>query len=97
MDESDREIAEKLQAIVLANAPELTPKTWYGMVGWAKDGKVIVFFQDARKFKTRYATLGFNEGAQLDDGNMWATAYALTALTGAEEKKIAALMKKIAS
>src|SRR5688572_7583557 len=96
MGESDRVMAERIHAIVMKTAPELTPKTWYGMPGWAKDGKVVCFFQSASKFKTRYATFGFNEVANLDEGNMWPTAFALTKLTAAEEKKIAALVKKAA-
>ncbi len=94
--EPDRVMAEKLQALVKANAPTLSSKLWYGMPGWAKDGKIVCFFQPAAKFKTRYATLGFNDPANLDDGNMWPTAFALTKLTAADEKKIAALVKKAA-
>jgi uncharacterized protein YdhG (YjbR/CyaY superfamily) len=94
--EPDRVMAEKLQALVKANAPTLSSKLWYGMPGWAKDGKIVCFFQPASKFKTRYATLGFNDPANLDDGNMWPTAFALTKLTAADEKKIAALVKKAA-
>jgi len=94
--EPDRVMAEKLQALVKANAPTLSSKLWYGMPGWAKDGKIVCFFQPAAKFKSRYATFGFNDPANLDDGNMWPTAFALTKLTAADEKKIAALLKKAA-
>ena len=94
MSEPDRALAERLHAIVTAAAPELSPKTWYGMPGYARDGKVLCFFQSASKFKTRYATLGFNEQANLDDGAMWPTAYALTELGEAEEAAVTALIKK---
>jgi uncharacterized protein YdhG (YjbR/CyaY superfamily) len=94
MPEPERAMAERLQAVIKANAPELTPKLWYGMPGWAKDGKVLCFFQSAQKFKTRYATLGFNEIAKLDDGTMWPTAFALTELTADDEATIATLVKK---
>ena len=87
-------MAERLHAIVKASAPDLAPKTWYGMPAYAKDGKVVCFFQSAQKFKSRYATLGFSDEANLDDGAMWPTAFALKELTPAEEKKIAALVKK---
>jgi uncharacterized protein YdhG (YjbR/CyaY superfamily) len=97
MSESDRAMAERIHAIVKSSAPALTSKTWYGMPGYAKDGKVVCFFQPAEKFKSRYATLGFNDGANLDDGAMWPTAFALTKLTAAAEKKIAELVKKAAS
>ncbi len=97
MSDSDRAMAERIHAIVKASAPTLTSKTWYGMPGYAKDGKVVCFFQPAEKFKSRYATLGFNDVANLDDGAMWPTAFALTKLTAATEKKIAALVKKAAS
>jgi uncharacterized protein YdhG (YjbR/CyaY superfamily) len=90
-------MAEKLHALVKANAPSLTAKLWYGMPGWARDGKIVCFFQPAAKFGTRYATFGFNDPANLDEGNMWPTAYALTKLTAADEKKITALVKKAAS
>jgi uncharacterized protein YdhG (YjbR/CyaY superfamily) len=91
----DRTLAEGIHAIVKANAPGLSPKTWYGMPAYAdKDGKIVCFFTSAAKFKSRYATFGFNEAAKLDDGNMWPTSFALTKLTAAEEKKIAALVKK---
>jgi uncharacterized protein YdhG (YjbR/CyaY superfamily) len=94
LSDADRAIAERLHAIVKENAPELTAKTYYGMPGWAKDGKILVFFQPADKFKTRYGTLGFQDNAQLDDGDLWPAAYALPKLTAAGEKKIAALIKK---
>ena len=87
-------MAERLHEIIMANAPTLTPKTWYGMPAYARDGKVICFFQSADKFKARYATFGFNEDAQLDDGDMWPTSFALLALTAAAEKTIAALVRK---
>ena len=93
----DRAIAERLHAIVKANAPMLAPKLWYGMPAYAKDGKVVCFFQNAQKFKTRYATLGFSDKANLDEGNMWPTAFALTKLTGADERRIRALVKKAVS
>ena len=96
MDGPDREMAERIHAIVRASAPDLTPKTWYGMPAYAKDGKVVCFFQDAKKFKARYATLGFNDAANLDDGTMWPTAFALTTLTAADEKRIGELVKKAA-
>ncbi|MFP9139526.1 iron chaperone [Devosia sp. XGJD_8] len=95
MDASDRAIAERLHGLVKENAPELSPKTWYGMPAWANaDGKVVCFFTAAGKFKTRYASFGFQEDARLDDGSMWPTAFALTRLTEADEKRIAALLKK---
>jgi uncharacterized protein YdhG (YjbR/CyaY superfamily) len=97
MPESDRAIAERLHAIVKATAPELAPKTWYGMPAYARNGKVVCFFQGAHKFKSRYATVGFSDAANLDDGAMWPTAFALTKLTGREEAKIAALLKKAVS
>jgi uncharacterized protein YdhG (YjbR/CyaY superfamily) len=97
LEEPDRVMAEKLHALVKANAPTLSSKLWYGMPGWAKDGKIVCFFQPAAKFNSRYATFGFNDPANLDDGNMWPTAFALTKLTAADEKKIAALVKKAAS
>jgi uncharacterized protein YdhG (YjbR/CyaY superfamily) len=93
MPKADRVMAERLHAIVKAAAPDLTPRTWYGMPAYAKDGKVVCFFQSAQKFKSRYATLGFSDRANLDKGVMWPTAYALKELTPAEEKKIAALVK----
>lgn len=97
MQEPDRVIAERVHAIVMATAPSLTPKTWYGMPAYTKDGKNICFFQPAAKFKSRYATLGFEAAANLDDGNMWPTAYALTELTAAEEKRIAELVRQAVS
>ena len=97
MREPDRAMAERIHAIVKANAPALMPKTWYGMPAYAKDGKVLCFFQSAQKFKTRYATFGFEEAANLDEGSMWPTSYALTKLTAADEKRIGALVKKAVS
>jgi uncharacterized protein YdhG (YjbR/CyaY superfamily) len=97
MPEPDRVMAEQLHAIVKASAPDLSPKTWYGMPAYAKDGKVVCYFQSAHKFDSRYATFGFNDTANLDDGTMWPTSFALRKLTAADEKKIAALVKKAAS
>ncbi len=97
MPEPERAMAERLHAIIKASAPDLTPKLWYGMPGWAKGGKVLCFFQSAQKFKTRYATFGFNEIANLDEGTMWPTSFALIELTPADEATIAALVKKAAS
>jgi uncharacterized protein YdhG (YjbR/CyaY superfamily) len=97
LSDSDREMAEAIHAVVVAAAPDLGPRLWYGMPAYAKGGKVVCFFQPAAKFKARYATLGFNDPANLDDGAMWPTAYALTTVTAAEEKKIAALVKRAAS
>lgn len=97
MPASDRVMAERIHAIVKANAPELEPKTWYGMPAWAKDGKVVCFFKAADKFKSRYAIFGFEEEARLDDGSMWATSWALTKLTPVDEAKIADLVKKAVS
>ena len=98
MPKSDRDMAEKIHAIVSDVAPELSPKTWYGMPAYANtDGKVVCFFKSAEKFKSRYATFGFEEAANLDDGAMWPTSYALTKLTDADEKKIRAMVKKAAS
>jgi len=97
MPEPDRAMGERLHAIITASAPALSPKTWYGMPAYAKDGKVVCFFQAAQKFKTRYATFGFNDTANLDDGAMWPVAFALTGLTAADEARIAALVKKAAS
>lgn len=94
MEEPDRSMAERIHAIVKANAPPLAPKTWYGMPAYAKDGKVVCFFQSAQKFGARYATLGFNDTAQLDEGAMWPTAFALKGLTAAEEARIAELVKR---
>jgi uncharacterized protein YdhG (YjbR/CyaY superfamily) len=97
MKGSDRAMAKRLHAIVTASAPALWPKTWYGMPAYATDGKIVCFFQSAQKFHSRYATFGFNDTAKLDDGAMWATAFALKELTAAEERKIAALVKKAVS
>ena len=97
MGESDRALGERLHAIITASAPALTPKLWYGMPAYAKDGKVVCFFQCAQKFKTRYATLGFNDTARLDDGAMWPVAYALTELTAADEARIGALVQQAVS
>jgi uncharacterized protein YdhG (YjbR/CyaY superfamily) len=97
MPEPDRAMATKLHAIITASAPDLAPKTWYGMPAYTKDGKVVCFFQSADKFKARYATLGFNDEANLDDGAMWPTSFALKDLTAAEEKKIRTLVKKAVS
>jgi uncharacterized protein YdhG (YjbR/CyaY superfamily) len=94
MPPSDRAIAERIHAIVSENAPDLFPSTWYGMPAYKRNGKVICFFQAADKFKARYATFGFDQEASLDEGSMWPTAYALTKLTAADEKKIAAMVKK---
>jgi uncharacterized protein YdhG (YjbR/CyaY superfamily) len=96
MPKADRVMAEGFHAIVTANAPALSPKTWYGMPAYARDGKIVCFFKSADKFKSRYATIGFEESASLDDGAMWPTSFALTELTPAGEKKIAALVKKAA-
>jgi uncharacterized protein YdhG (YjbR/CyaY superfamily) len=93
----DRAMAKRLHAIVTATAPDLWPKTWYGMPAYAQDGKVVCFFTPASKFKERYATFGFNATAKLDDGNMWPTSFALKKLTTADEKKIAALVRKAVS
>ena len=97
MKGNDRAMAKRLHAIVKANAPGLSPKTWYGMPAYARDGKVVCFFKCAEKFKSRYATLGFGEEANLDDGAMWPTDFALKKLTDSEEKKIVALVKKAVS
>jgi uncharacterized protein YdhG (YjbR/CyaY superfamily) len=97
MKGKDRAMAERVHAIVTAAAPGLSPKTWYGMPAYAKDGKIICFFQSAEKFDARYATFGFSDEAMIDQGVMWPTSWALTDLTAAEEKKIAALMKKATS
>ena len=94
MKGSDRVMAKRIHAIVQASAPDLWPKTWYGMPAYAKDGKVVCFFKSAEKFDSRYATFGFEEAANLDDGSMWPTSFALKKLTAADEKKIAALVKK---
>ncbi|GAA2208703.1 DUF1801 domain-containing protein [Nonomuraea monospora] len=95
--EPDRIMAERIHAIVKENAPELTPRLWYGQPAYSKNGKLVCFFQPAAKFKTRYATLGFNDAANLDEGAMWATAYALTDLTPDAEARIASLVKQAAS
>jgi uncharacterized protein YdhG (YjbR/CyaY superfamily) len=96
MQKSDRAMAERVHAVIKSSAPALSPKTWYGMPAYARDGKIVVFFQPAQKFKTRYATLGFNDPAHLDDGTIWPTAYAVLEVTPAVEAKIAALVKKAA-
>jgi uncharacterized protein YdhG (YjbR/CyaY superfamily) len=93
MDAGDRAMAERLHTLVKATAPELSPKTWYGMPAYAKDGKVVCFFQGAKKFKTRYATLGFSDTANLDDGDMWPSAFALKAWTPAVEERVSELVK----
>jgi uncharacterized protein YdhG (YjbR/CyaY superfamily) len=97
MPEPDRTMAERLHAIVKASAPGLSPRTWYGMPAYAKDGKVVCFFQSAHKFKARYATFGFSDQANLDKGAMWPTAFALDTLTAAEEARISALVKQAVS
>ena len=97
MEAEDRAMAEKLHDIISASAPELFPKTWYGMPAYAKNGKVVCFFQSAQKFNSRYSTLGFSDSANLDEGAMWPTSFALKKLTKAEEKSIAALVKKAIS
>src|SRR5881296_175911 len=97
MPKPDRAMAERLHAIIKASAPALSPRTWYGMPAYAKDGNVVCFFQSAQKFKARYATFGFSDKANLDEGAMWPTAFALTELTTAEEVRIAALVKKAVS
>jgi uncharacterized protein YdhG (YjbR/CyaY superfamily) len=97
MPQPDRAMAERLHEIVTASAPALSPKTWYGMPAYAKDGKVVCFFKPAEKFNSRYATFGFEEAANLDEGSMWVTSFALKQLTAADEKKIAALVKKAVS
>jgi uncharacterized protein YdhG (YjbR/CyaY superfamily) len=97
MPESDRVMAERIHAIVRDTAPELTPRTWYGMPAYSKDGKVLCYFRSAQKFKTRYATFGFSDKANLDDGGMWPTDYALKKLTAADEKRVVALVKQAVS
>ena len=97
MPEPDRALGERIHAIVKASAPALSPKTWYGMPAYATDGKVVCFFQSAHKFKSRYATFGFSDEANLDEGAMWPTAFALTELTAADEARIGALVKKAVS
>ena len=94
MPEPDRAMAERLHAIIKASAPELSPKTWYGMPAYAKDGKIVCFFQSAEKFGSRYATFGFSDEANIDQGAMWPTSWALKELTAAEEKKIVTLVQK---
>jgi uncharacterized protein YdhG (YjbR/CyaY superfamily) len=96
MKEPDRGMAKRIHSIVKATAPTLAPTTWYGMPAYSKDGKAVLFFQDAAKFKARYATFGFNDNASLDEGDMWATSFALKAITPATEAKIAALVRKAA-
>ena len=97
MEGSDREIGERLHAIITAAAPDLAPRTWYGMPAYAKDGTVLCFFQPAARFKSRYVTLGFNSSANLDEGAMWPVAFALTQVTATDEKKIRALVKRSVS
>jgi uncharacterized protein YdhG (YjbR/CyaY superfamily) len=97
MDDSDRVMAERVHAVVTASAPQLTPKLWYGMPAYALDGKVVCFFQSAAKFKARYATLGFNDPANLDEGSMWATGFALAKVTPEVEERIAALVRQAVS
>lgn len=94
MHEADRVMAQRVHALIKANAPSLTPRLWYGMPAYARNGKLVCHFQSAQKFKTRYATLGFSDSAKLDEGNMWPNAYALTKVTSAEEEKIIALLKR---
>ena len=94
MDPADRALGQRIHAIVKANAPQLTPRLWYGMPAYAKDDKVVCFFQDAKKFKARYSTFGFSDKASLDDGNLWPTSFALTKLTAADEARLAALVRK---
>jgi uncharacterized protein YdhG (YjbR/CyaY superfamily) len=97
LPEPDRAMAERLHALITAGAPALSPKTWYGMPAYARDGKVVCFFQSAQKFKTRYATFGFSDAANLDEGSLWPVAFALKELTAAEEKRILALVKRAVS
>jgi hypothetical protein len=97
MAEPDRTMAKRLHALIMASAPALSPRLWYGMPAYAKNGKVVCHFQDAQKFKTRYATLGFSDAANLDEGRMWPVAYALKELTAADEARITALVKKAVS
>jgi uncharacterized protein YdhG (YjbR/CyaY superfamily) len=97
MPEPDRAMAKRFHAIIKASAPALSPKTWYGMPAYAKDGKIVCYFQSAQKFKSRYATFGFNDAANLDEGAMWPTSFALTELTATEEARISALVKKAVS
>ena len=97
LSDSDRAMAERVHAIVMKAAPGLAPRTWYGMPAYAKDGKVVCFFQGAAKFKARYATIGFSDRANLDEGNMWPTAFALTKLTKADEQRLAELVQQAVS
>ena len=97
LPEPDRAMAERLHALITAGAPALSPKTWYGMPAYARDGKVVCFFQSAQKFRTRYATFGFSDAANLDEGSLWPVAFALKELTAAEEKRILALVKRAVS
>jgi uncharacterized protein YdhG (YjbR/CyaY superfamily) len=97
MPDSDRALAERIHAVVKTSAPDLAPRTWYGMPAYAKDDKVLCFFRSAHKFKDRYATFGFNDVANLDDGSMWPTSFALTKLTAADENRIRALVKRAVS
>jgi uncharacterized protein YdhG (YjbR/CyaY superfamily) len=94
MSEPDRSMAERIHAIIQANAPDLMPKTWYGMPAYARDGKVVCYFQSGQKYESRYSTFGFNDTANIDDGSMWPVSFALKELTAADEAKIAALVKK---
>jgi len=97
MKGSDRELGKRLHQIIMKTAPDLTPRLWYGMPAYSRDGNVVCFFQDAAKFKTRYATLGFSDEANLDEGNLWPVAFALNVLAAADEEKIAALVRKAVS
>jgi uncharacterized protein YdhG (YjbR/CyaY superfamily) len=97
MPEPDRVMAERLHAIIKAGAPTLSPRTWYGMPAYANDGKIVCFFQSAQKFKSRYATFGFQQAANLDEGDMWPTSFALKRLTAADEARISALVKRAVS
>ena len=97
MSGTDRTVGERLHAVILSAAPDLSPKTWYRMPAYARDGKIVCFFRSAAKFKERYMTLGFNDSAKLDDGNLWPISYALTKLTATEEAKVTALVKKAVS
>jgi uncharacterized protein YdhG (YjbR/CyaY superfamily) len=97
MKEPDRAMAKRLHAVIKASSPALSPRPWYGMPAYAKDGKIVCFFQPAQKFKTRYATIGFNDAAHLDEGTMWPVAFALAKLTAADEARIGALVKQAAS
>jgi uncharacterized protein YdhG (YjbR/CyaY superfamily) len=97
MQDADRAMGKRLHALIKASAPALSPKLWYGMPAYARDGKIVCFYQPATKFKTRYATLGFNDAAHLDDGNVWATAFALMKLTASDEARIGALVRRAAS